>query len=213
MSFCAVVFWGFVVLGHFKRPKKILMFPSALQVWGWSSVRWTLFSCSQPFATVLKNPSPMALPLGRSLKSGFMLFASKWYAAQGRWCISLHRRRVSWKWHVCRRSYIGFQSGPLEEFNRAATLGFAVARLLQKLRFCDKSQVKRRFWRRCVRVEMDKIIPNTQEKLQFWMSWGKWRKAFCVAAAAPCRLEGWQRWFRCTGAGFRESDTYTSQIH
>ena len=29
--------------------------------------------------------------------------------------------------------------------NHAVTLGFAVARWLEKLRFCDKSQVKRRF--------------------------------------------------------------------
>ena len=38
-----------------------------------------------------------------------------------------------------------FQSGGLEVLNRAVTLGFAVARWLEKLRFCDKSQVKRRF--------------------------------------------------------------------
>ena len=38
-----------------------------------------------------------------------------------------------------------FQSGVLEVLNRAVTLGFAVARWLEKLRFCDKSQVKRRF--------------------------------------------------------------------
>ena len=38
-----------------------------------------------------------------------------------------------------------FQSGVLEVLNRAVTLRFAVARLLRKLRFCDKSQVKCRF--------------------------------------------------------------------
>ena len=38
-----------------------------------------------------------------------------------------------------------FQSGVLEVLNRAVTLGFAVARWLEKLRFCDNSQVKRRF--------------------------------------------------------------------
>ena len=37
-----------------------------------------------------------------------------------------------------------------------------------------------------------------QEKLPFWISWGKWRKSFFVAGAAHCRLEGWKRWFRCT---------------
>ena len=36
-----------------------------------------------------------------------------------------------------------FPSGVLEVLNRAVTLGFAVARWLEKLRFCDKSQVKR----------------------------------------------------------------------
>ena len=57
-------------------------------------------------------------------------------------------------------SDLQFQSGVLEVLNRAVTLGFAVARWLEKLRFCDKSQVKRRFWRKCVRVEVVKIIPN-----------------------------------------------------
>ena len=47
--------------------------------------------------------------------------------------------------------------------NRAVTLGFAVARWLEKLRFCDKSQVKRRFCRKCVRVEVVKIIPNARK--------------------------------------------------
>ena len=45
--------------------------------------------------------------------------------------------QLHWDWQ--------FQSGALQVFNRAVTLGFAVARLLPKLRFCDKSQVKRRF--------------------------------------------------------------------
>ena len=45
------------------------------------------------------------------------------------------------------------------------------------------------------------------------MSWGKWRKSFFVAGATHCRLEGWKRWFRCTGAGFRESDTFASHLH
>ena len=45
-----------------------------------------------------------------------------------------------------------FQSGVLEVLNRAVSLGFVVARLLRKLRFCDRSQVKRRFWRKRVRV-------------------------------------------------------------
>ena len=43
-------------------------------------------------------------------------------------------------------------------------LGFAVARWLEKLRFCDKSQVKRRFCTQCVRAEVVKIIPNAIRK-------------------------------------------------
>ena len=38
-----------------------------------------------------------------------------------------------------------FQSGVLEVLNRAVPLEFAIARWLEKLRLCDKSQVKRRF--------------------------------------------------------------------
>ena len=49
-------------------------------------------------------------------------------------------------------------------------------------------------------------------KLQFWMTWGKWRKSFFVAGAAHRRLEGWKQWFHCTGAGFRESETFASQL-
>ena len=60
-----------------------------------------------------------------------------------------------------------FQSGVLGVLNRAVTLGFAVARWLEKLRFCDTSQVKRRFWRMCVRVEMVKIIPNARKSYNF----------------------------------------------
>ena len=62
-----------------------------------------------------------------------------------------------------------FQSGVLEVLNRAVTLGFAfaVARLLRKLRFCDKSQVKRRFWRKRERVEIVKIIPNARRSFNF----------------------------------------------
>ena len=50
-------------------------------------------------------------------------------------------------------------------------------------------------------------------KLQFWMSWGKWRKSFFVAGAAHRKHEGWKQWFRCTGAGFRESETFASQLY
>ena len=60
-----------------------------------------------------------------------------------------------------------FQSGVLEVLNRAVTLGFAVARWLEKLRLCDKSQVKRRFCRKCVRVEVAKIIPNARKSYNF----------------------------------------------
>ena len=45
------------------------------------------------------------------------------------------------------------------------------------------------------------------------MSWGKWRKSFFVAGAAHRRLEGWKPWFHCRGAGFRESETFASQLH
>ena len=51
--------------------------------------------------------------------------------------------------------------------NCAVTLGFAVARWLEKLRLCDKSQVQRRFWRKCVRVEVVKIIPNARKSYNF----------------------------------------------
>ena len=56
-----------------------------------------------------------------------------------------------------------FQSCVLEVLNRAVTLGFAVARWFEKLRFCDKSKVKRRFWRMFMRVEVVKIIPNARK--------------------------------------------------
>ena len=45
------------------------------------------------------------------------------------------------------------------------------------------------------------------------MSWGKWRKSFFVAGAAHRKREGWKQWFRCTGAGFRESETFASQLY
>ena len=51
--------------------------------------------------------------------------------------------------------------------NRAVPLRFAVARWVEKLRFCDKSQVKRRFLRKGVRVEVVKIIPNARQSYNF----------------------------------------------
>ena len=60
-----------------------------------------------------------------------------------------------------------FQSGVLEVLNRAVPLGFAVARWFEKLRFCDKSQVKRRFCSQCVRAEVVKIIPNARKSYNF----------------------------------------------
>ena len=60
-----------------------------------------------------------------------------------------------------------FQSCVLEVLNRSVTLGFAVARWFEKLRFCDKSQVKRRFWRMFMRVEVVKIIPNARKSYNF----------------------------------------------
>ena len=83
----------------------------------------TVRNRSQPFACVrnCSDPAPMALPLGRALKSDFwwtchvsvcaailVWFAKKWYVMQERWCISLHRRRLSWKWHVCVVVILGF---------------------------------------------------------------------------------------------------------
>ena len=40
-------------------------------------------------------------------------------------------------------------------------------KLLRKHRFCDKSQVKRRFWKEYVRVGMIKIIPNARRRYNF----------------------------------------------
>ena len=64
--------------------------------------------------------------------------------------------------------------------NRAVTLGSAVARLFRKLRFCDKSQAKRRFWK----TRNGQIIPSARKNYNFWLSWGKWRKACFMAGAA-----------------------------
>ena len=60
-----------------------------------------------------------------------------------------------------------FQGGVLGVLNRSATLGFAVARWLEKLCFCDNSQVKRRFWRMCVKVEVVKTILNARKSYNF----------------------------------------------
>ena len=60
-----------------------------------------------------------------------------------------------------------FQSGVSEVLNRAVPLGFAVARWLEKLRFCEGSQVKRRFCRMCVRVAVVKIIRNARKSYNF----------------------------------------------
>ena len=91
-----------------------------LGVWGYC---FRVRNCSQPTATAREcsNPSPMALPLGRALKSDFswishvslciaipLWFASEWYVMQERWWIWLHRRRVSWKLHVCVAATLGF---------------------------------------------------------------------------------------------------------
>ena len=45
------------------------------------------------------------------------------------------------------------------------------------------------------------------------MSFGKWWKLFFLVGAGHCRLEGWERWFPCTGAGFHESAAFASQLH
>ena len=57
------------------------------------------------------------------------------FAAQAQGFVKVTHLRHSWD--------LQFQS--LEVLNRAVTLGFAAARWLEKLRFCDKAQVKRRF--------------------------------------------------------------------
>ena len=51
--------------------------------------------------------------------------------------------------------------------NRAVPFGFAVARWFEKLRFCDKSRVKRRFCSQCVRAEVVKIISNARKSYNF----------------------------------------------
>ena len=87
---------------------------------GWRCARWSWLERPQPFATVRNRPQPfatvrrLALSLGEALAGDFLWiekvslcaaillwFAWKWYVTQERWCISLHRRRVLWKWHVC----------------------------------------------------------------------------------------------------------------
>ena len=40
-----------------------------------------------------------------------------------------------------------FQSGVLEVLNRAVTLGFAMQSVCSEVRFCEKSRVKRSFWK------------------------------------------------------------------
>ena len=60
-----------------------------------------------------------------------------------------------------------FQSDVLEVLNRAVPLGFAVARWLEKLCFCDMSQVKPRFCSQCVRAEVVKVISNARKNYNF----------------------------------------------
>ena len=85
-----------------------------------------LFSCPQPSATV-RNRSrvfesePYGTAVGRALKSDFswrchvclrcysIVICKKWHVMQERWCISLHRRSVSWKWHVCVAVILGWR--------------------------------------------------------------------------------------------------------
>ena len=91
--------------------------------------------------------------------------------------------------------------------NRAVPLGFAVARWLEKLRFCDTSQVKRRFCSQCVRAEVVKIIPNARKSYSFACleesdeSHFSWQAQHIV----DLKIE--------TGAGFRESETFASQLY
>ena len=40
-----------------------------------------------------------------------------------------------------------FQSGVLEVLNRAVRLGFAMQSVCSEIRFCEKSPVKRSFWK------------------------------------------------------------------
>ena len=152
---------------------------------GWRCVRRSWLERPQWFA-IVRNRSRcrrLALSLGEALAGDFLWrekvslcaaiplwFAWKWYVMQKSWCISLRRRRVSWKWHVCVVVIyweLQFQSGVLEVLNRVVPLGFAVAMWLGKLRFCDKSQVKRLFWRKRARAEVVKIIPNARKSCNF----------------------------------------------
>ena len=55
----------------------------------------------------------------------------------------------------------------MEVLNRAIRLGFVVVRWLEKLHFCDKFQVKRRFCSQCMKGEVIKIILNTRKNYNF----------------------------------------------
>ena len=68
-----------------------------------------------------------------------MWFAWKFYVMQERWCMSLHRCRLPWQTSQFHWD-LQFQSGVLEALNRAVTLGFGIARLLQKLESVSESK-------------------------------------------------------------------------
>ena len=121
----------------------------------------------QPAAHVRKcsDPAPMALPLGRALTSDFSWLCHVSVCAaipcdfheSGMPCKKGDAIRCAGAGFRESDAFasqlhwdLQFQSGVLEVFHRAVTLGFAAARLLRKLRFSDKSQVERRFRRKCV---------------------------------------------------------------
>ena len=184
----------------------------------------------QLFATVLKcsNPAPMALPLGRAVKSDFswpchmsvcaaipLWFAENWYVMQERWCISLRRRRVSWKWHVCVVVTLGFAVSEwcFRGVESRCYIGICSCKVAWKAPFLWHFSGKTSILKKACESRSGRNHSKRWEKLEFWMSWGKWRKSFFVAGAAHCRLEGWKGWFRCTGKGIRESDAFASQLH
>ena len=106
-----------------------------------------------------------------------------------------------------------FQTGVLEVLNCAVTLGYTVGRLYRKLRFCAKFQVKCRFWRRCLIVEVVKIIPNARKGYDF--SWWKEHdeRHFSWQAQEFVDLKVVKRDFTaqlCAGAWFCECDMFGS---
>ena len=134
---------------------------------------------------------------------------------QERWCISLRRHRVSWKWHVCIVVTLGFAVSEwcFTGVESRCYIGIFNCKVAWEAPFLWHFSGKTSILKKACESRSGRNHSKRWEKLEFWMSWGKWRKSFFVAGAAHCRLEGWKRWFRCTGAGIRESDAFASQLH